>query len=184
MHRPALARSQRRTIRGWCARTRALENRLAWNWTSRSRTHRGTRRHAGPSYGACRRGRSQGRLIDRARPRLRNDHPWRRRHGRRWYARGYRSGRHGRRLRRRHCGSHGRYNGCCGTGYRSRWRDRRRDGSRRGRCHRSRGLRRNGRRWSRKGWPRARRWNYKFRRSNRRRRRRPRRGDGRSGWSG
>ena len=36
-------------------------------------------------------------------------------------------------------------------------------------AHRSRGLRRSGRRWSCKGWPRARSWNYKFRRSCRRR---------------
>ena len=100
MHGPALARPQRRTI-GRRARTRALENRLSWHRTSWSRTHGGSR---GRSGGTCRRGRPQRRLIYRTRPRLRNDHSWRRRCRRRWCARGGRSGSHGRRLRRRGCG--------------------------------------------------------------------------------
>ena len=179
MHWPALARPQGRTIRGRRARTRALENRLAWNWTPRGRTHSGSRGRTRRSYRACRRSRPQGRLINRTRPSLRNDHSWQRHRRRRWCARGCRSGRHGRRLRRRRCGPHGRCNGCCRTGCRPRWHNRRCDGSWRRWCHRSRGLRRSWRRWSREGWPRARSWNYKFRRRGWRRCRRLRSRSGR-----
>jgi hypothetical protein len=178
MHRPALARPQGRAIRGRGAQTRALENRLAWHRTSRSRTHRGSRGPTGRSDRARRRSRPQWRLVHRTRSGLRNDHPWRRRCHRRRCARGYRPGRHAWWLRRRNCGPLGRHDGRCGASRRPRGRNRRRYGSWRHRSHRSCGLRRRGRRWSREGWPRGRSWNYKFRRSGRRRSGRLRRGNG------
>ena len=183
MHWPALARAQRWTIRSRRSRTRALENRLAWNRTSRSRTHRGSRGRAGRRHRACRRSWPQGRLINRTRPRLRNDHSWQRRGRRRWCAWGDWSGSHGRPLRRRGCGLYGRCNRCSGTGYRPRRRNRRSSGSRRRWSHGSRRLRRCGRCRSRKSRPRAGSWNHKFRRSGRSRRRCLRSGNGR-GWRG
>ncbi len=168
MHWPTLARPQRRTIRGRRARTRALKNRLAWHRTSRSRTHGGSRGRAGRSCSACRRSRPQGRLINRARPRLRNDHSWRRCDRRRWCTWGDRSRGHRRRLRSGRCGPHVRCNGRSGTSHRPRRRNRRSGGSRRRWSHGSRRLRRRGRCRGCKRRPRARSWNDKFRRSGRR----------------
>ena len=165
MHGPALARSQWRTVGAGRTRTRALENRLAWHWTSRSRTHRGSRGR--PRY-ARRCGRSQRRLIHRTRPSLRNDHSWQRHRRRWWCARGSRSGRHGWHLWDGGCGSRDRCDGRCQSngGPRGHYRWNCRPGHRR--SYRSRGLRRSGRRWNRKGWPRGRSGYDKFRRCRRR----------------
>ena len=182
MHWPALARPQRRTIRGRRARARALENRLAWNWASRSRTHGATgapgvtevpaggagRKGAlytgrGPVCGTIIRGGGATGVCGAV-------------------------GAAGRAAMMGACGAGaaGRTGGAIGVvgpatgrggttggaiGSGRRWR------------HWSCGLRRSGRRRGRKSWPRARSRNYKFRRSRRRRSggRRLRRGNGR-GW--
>jgi hypothetical protein len=182
MHRPAFARSQRRSIGRRRPRSRALENRLSWHWTSRSWTHCGSRGRTRRGECAGRRCRPQGRLINRTRPSLRNDHSWRRHRRRRWCTRGCRSGRHGRHLWRRRRGPQGRCDRRRGTSSRRpRGRNRRSGGSWGRRCHGSSGLRSSRRCRSRKGRPRARSWNYKFRRSGRRRSRHLRRGNDR-GW--
>jgi hypothetical protein len=78
MHRPALAGAKRRTRRtyAWTLRPGALENWLARNGTSRSRTHSA----CGRTSLCCRCGRPRWRsFVDRARPGLRNNHARRRR---------------------------------------------------------------------------------------------------------
>jgi hypothetical protein len=187
MHWPAFARPQRRTIRGRCARSRPLKNRLTRNRTSWSRTHCGPHGRARRSCHACRRSRPQGRFVHWTRPGLRNDHSRRRRHWRLRCTRSDRSRAHGRRLWYGRCGPHGRCDRCRRTSYRTRWCNRSSYRSwRRGRDG-SRGLRRSGRRRSRKSWSGTRSRNYKFRRSDRRRCGRSgrlRRGNGRDWRSG
>ena len=95
MHRPALARTKRRTRRArrTCAlhgRT-ALKNRLAGNRTSRSGAHCATNRNSG-LYRRRRRSWPHRRFVHRSRPSLGNDHArrrwwrsnWPRRNRRRW----------------------------------------------------------------------------------------------------
>jgi hypothetical protein len=175
MHRPAFTRPQWRPIGTRRARTRALKNRLSWHRTSRSRAQSSSRGRAGRTRRRCR---PQGCLVHRTRPSLRNDHSWRRHRRWRWRTRGRRSGCHSRHLWRRRRGPKGRHDWRCGTDRRPRCRNRWSCESWRGRCPWRRGVRRSGRRRSRKGWPRARSWNHKFRRSGRRRRRRLRDSNG------
>ncbi len=178
MHRPALAGPQWRTIGAGSARTRTLENRLAWHGTSRSWTHRGSRGH---TRLACGRGGTQGRLIDRTRPGLRNDHAWRR-GDRGWRCtRGCRPGGHGGRLRWRHHGPWRGHGWRCGTSRRPRCRNRRSYRSWRSRGHWCGGLSNRWGRRSRKAWPRGRSRNHKFWRSGRRRHRGLRSGNARDG---
>jgi hypothetical protein len=163
MHGPALARSQWRPVSARRARSWTLENWLTWHRTSRSRTHRGSCRGARRRSGARGRGRPQWRFVNRPRPSLGNDHSWRRHCRRRRRTRGCRSGRHVWRWWHRRCSPRGRCSGRNRSRRRTRWHNRRSHRSRRCRSRRSGGQRRSGRSWNRKGWPRSRSRNYKFR---------------------
>jgi hypothetical protein len=165
MHRPALARAQRRPVRGRTG-SRTLENRLSWHGASRSWTHSGS---CGRSSCTYRRGWSEGRLVHRTRPRLRNDHSWRRRGWRHGCARGNRLCSHGGRLRRRRHGPWRHRRWRAGARRSRRCCNGRPRGNRSRRSHGSRRLRRNWRRGGGKRRPRGRSRDYKFRRSGRRR---------------
>jgi hypothetical protein len=178
MHRAAFARPQRRTIRGRRTRAWALENRLPWHGTSRSRTHGRPDRRSGHTR---RRDRPQGCFINRARPGLRNDHAgWRRCRGR-WRGRNCWPGSHGRHLwRRRRRRRHPRRSrdGRSRTYRRTRRNGCRNQRTRRCRSHRRSRLNRGWRSGGRECRSRRRSWDYKFRRHRRSGNRRSRNGDG------